>query len=110
MSRSRFGRLLVVLAFVLALAVPSAAPASADMACGAPDNPWGFDFYPCATRLIYVSETPPDFCDYFACIASFWQQTRGYVVECGDGMFSHSGGRRGVCSYHDGEWAALEAP
>lgn len=39
----------------------------------------------------------------FACIPSFSHQTGGYVVQCNDGLFSHSGGRQGACSYHKGE-------
>ncbi|SRR5579884_1960642 len=27
----------------------------------------------------------------------------GYIIECKDGTYSHSGGRRGACSYHGGE-------
>ena len=38
----------------------------------------------------------------FDCIPSFWDSTNGYVVQCVDGTFSHSGGRQGVCSYHHG--------
>jgi hypothetical protein len=53
-----------------------------------------------------------DTCDYFSCIPSFWQNTNGYVEECQDGEFSHSGGRSGSCScsYHGGTWRPLYAP
>lgn len=61
-------------------------------------NPWGYDFRS-GTR---ISSPPGDFCSYFNCIASFWTSTNGYVVQCVDGTFSHSGGRSGVCSYHGG--------
>lgn len=67
--------------------------------CGAPQNPWGYNF--CGGGLIYSPD--PSFCNYFACIPSFWQSTNGYVDQCNDGMFSHSGGRSGACSYHGGE-------
>ncbi|HMI99250.1 MAG TPA: hypothetical protein VK488_05400 [Gaiellaceae bacterium] len=43
-----------------------------------------------------------DFCDSHDCIESFYDGT-GYIVQCNDGMWSHSGGRPGACSYHGGE-------
>src|SRR5206468_1054529 len=48
--------------------------------------------------------TPPaqSFCDTHACIANFDNGT-GTIVQCADGMWSHSGGRPGACSYHGGE-------
>jgi hypothetical protein len=42
------------------------------------------------------------FCESHDCIDSFDEGT-GYIVQCNDGMWSHSGGRPGACSYHDGE-------
>lgn len=77
-------------------AAPTAVPVNL---CGAPQNPWGYNF--CGGGLIYSPD--PSFCNYFACIPSFWQSTNGYVDQCNDGMFSHSGGRSGACSYHGGE-------
>jgi hypothetical protein len=89
---------------IVQLSAPTPAPAPTDL-CGAPDNPWGYNF--CAGTLI---TTPPaDFCTYFSCIANF-PNGIGYVVQCVDGDFSKSGGRRGACSYHDGEGQALYAP
>lgn len=67
-------------------------------ATGANGNPWGYDFSPGA--LIY--DPPSSLCSYFSCIPSFWQSTNGYVVQCADGMLSHSGGRTGACSSHSG--------
>jgi hypothetical protein len=61
-------------------------------------NPWGYDFNPGAR----ITNPPAAFCSYFDCIPSFWDSINGYVVQCRDGMFSHSGGRQGVCSYHGG--------
>jgi hypothetical protein len=61
-------------------------------------NPWGYDFKPGKT----ISNPPDAFCEYFDCIPSFWDSTNGYVVQCEDSTFSHSGGRQGVCSYHGG--------
>ncbi len=65
---------------------------------GAFDDPWGFDFRP----GMKITDPLRDFCSYFDCIASFWNSTKGFVVQCTDGTFSHSGGRRGVCFRHDG--------
>lgn len=83
-------------------AAPTAAPANL---CGAPPNPWGYNF--CGGGLIYAPD--PSFCSYFHCIPSFWQSTNGYVDQCNDGTFSHSGGRSGACSYHGGENRPLYA-
>lgn len=68
---------------------------SATLADPAPPNPWGYTFD--GGSLIF--SPPSNFCDYFNCIASFWNGT-GYVVQCVDGTFSLSGGRSGVCSSH----------
>jgi hypothetical protein len=43
-----------------------------------------------------------DFCATHPCIDNFDNGT-GYVVQCADGEWSHSGGRPGACSYHGGE-------
>ncbi len=66
-------------------------------------NPWGYNFR--SGRLIY--DPPIDFCYYFDCIASFWDSTNGYVEQCADKMFSHSGGRSGSCSWHGGNYRPL---
>jgi hypothetical protein len=63
------------------------------------NNPWCYNFTP--GNLIY--SPPSAFCDYFNCIASFWTSTKGYVDECNDGTYSHSGGRSGDCSDHGGK-------
>jgi hypothetical protein len=42
------------------------------------------------------------FCEEHECIGRF-EQEPGYVVECSDGTFSHSGGISGACSDHGGE-------
>lgn len=67
--------------------------------CGAPPNPWGYNL--CGGNVVY--NPPPTFCRYFRCIANFWNSTLGYVDECNDATYSHSGGRRGACSSHGGE-------
>jgi hypothetical protein len=43
-----------------------------------------------------------DFCASHACIDNF-DNGSGYIVQCNDGMWSHSGGLQGACSYHGGE-------
>jgi hypothetical protein len=77
---------------------PTPTPVVQDL-CGAPSNPWGYNF--CSGALIYDPQS--NFCDYFDCIPSFWESTKGYVDQCVDGTYSHSGGVSGACSYHDGE-------
>jgi hypothetical protein len=78
---------------------PTPRPTSPPNTCGAPANPWGYNF--CGGGVI--TNPPSSFCAYFNCIASFWQSTKGYVDECNDGTYSHSGGRSGACSSHGGE-------
>jgi hypothetical protein len=80
-------------------------PPPAENLCGAPSNPWHYNF--CGGSLIY--SPPSSFCYYFPCIASFWKSTNGYVDQCMDGTFSHSGGVQGACSHHGGERRPLYA-
>jgi hypothetical protein len=80
------------------------APPVAASTCGAPSNPWGYNF---CGRGSYISSPPSSFCSYFDCIPSFWESTNGYVMQCDDGMYSHSGGRSGSCSHHGGNNRAL---
>lgn len=70
-------------------------------------NPYGYTLVNTG-KLIY--SPPGDICNYLNCIASFWQHTNGYVDECTDGTFSHSGGVKGACSQHGGEQQPLFAP
>jgi hypothetical protein len=81
---------------------PTASP-SPTAGTGVYGNPWGYDFNP--GNPIYGP--PSTFCSYFPCIPSFWTSTSGYVVQCVDLLFSHSGGRSGVCSYHGGYYRTL---
>ena len=61
-------------------------------------NPWGYNFIP--GNLIY---SPNDaFCTVFACVTTFWTSTNGYVAECGNGDYTHSGGVSGACSRDGG--------
>lgn len=73
--------------------------------CGAPANPWGYNF--CSGG--FITAPPSNFCSYFNCIASF-SNGRGYVMECGDLTFGKSGGISGSCSGHSGNYRALYAP
>lgn len=85
---------------------PAPKPPVVKSTCGAPANPWGYNF--CGGQLIYSPAS--SFCSYFNCIPSFWNSTKGYVDECVDGTYSHSGGRSGACSYHHGELRPLYRP
>ena len=77
-------------------------PLAKPSTCGAPANPWGFNF--CGGSKIYGP--PSGFCGYFPCISSFGNSP-GYVIECRDGMYSTAGGRSGACSTHGGVLRAL---
>jgi hypothetical protein len=57
----------------------------------------GDDASPASSKTTHAS-----FCDRHACIPSFYDGN-GSIVECEDGMWSHSGGSPGACSYHGGE-------
>lgn len=83
---------------------PTATPKPQPTLCpGVNCNPWGYNFSP--GNLIY---NPPDnFCgQYFTCIGNF-SNGSGYVIECHDGEYSKSGGLRGSCSHHGGDWRPL---
>jgi len=55
-----------------------------------------------AGKAIVDSSKPHGFCATHRCIDNF-DEGRGSIVQCADGMWSHSGGLRGACSYHGGE-------
>ena len=84
---------------------PSAKPLTKPSTCGAPANPWGYNF--CHGTVIY--SPPSAFCSYFPCISSFGNSP-GYVIECKDGKYSTAGGRSGACSTHGGIRRALYKP
>jgi hypothetical protein len=65
-------------------------------------NPWCYNFSPGN----YIFNPPSNFCDYFNCIASFWNG-HGYVEECQDATYSLSGGIQGSCSHHGGNLRPL---
>jgi hypothetical protein len=50
----------------------------------------------------YSHEGDQSFCEEHQCIGDF-ESEPGYVVECADGTYSHSGGISGACSHHGGE-------
>lgn len=98
-----------IVAFNAVVSAQSAASASAATASrhpGVNGNPWGYNYSCC--RLI--THPAGRICHYFHCIPSFWHSTRGYVEQCRDGTISHSGGRRGSCSYHGGNSRPLYQP
>jgi hypothetical protein len=85
-------------------AVPKPTPTSPPAAvtaqlCGAPTNPYGYNF---CGRGTAITSPDPGVCSYFNCIASFWKG-HGYMTECNDGTYSMSGGISGACSSHHGE-------
>jgi hypothetical protein len=80
-------------------APPTTKAAPPPSLCGAPSNPYGYNFCDVGG---FVSSPPRDICSYFNCIGNFWNG-RGYMVECNDGTYSMSGGISGACSYHKGE-------
>jgi hypothetical protein len=65
-------------------------------------NPWGYNFTPGN----YITSPPSTFCNYFSCIASFWNG-HGHVEECQDATYSLSGGIQGSCSHHGGNLRPL---
>ncbi len=81
---------------------PPPTPTPIPISCVAVNNnPWCYNYSP--GNLIYAP--PSNFCDFFNCIASFWEPDDpgdGYVVQCADTTFSQSGGERGACSRHGG--------
>ncbi len=76
----------------------AAKPKAAAGLCGAPANPFGYNF--CGGQVITTPD--PAVCNYFSCIPNF-SNGKGYLEQCRDGMYSMSGGRSGACSYHGGE-------
>jgi hypothetical protein len=74
-------------------------PSHGEQYCGqAIEDPWGLTF--CSSGDL-IKKGPSSFCDVFACIPEFWLGP-GYMVQCADGLFSHSGGYGGACYFHRG--------
>jgi len=76
--------------------VPKAAPEPP--ATTAPATP---PAAPPPPKPVPAAPSSQDFCASHACIGNF-DNGHGYVVHCADGMWSHSGGVQGACSYHGG--------
>jgi hypothetical protein len=64
---------------------------------------------PSVSEAEYATPPPPPlpamklgFCDTHTCIPNF-PNGNGYIVQCSDGEWSHSGGLSGACSWHGGE-------
>ena len=70
-------------------------------------NPYDINFSCCT--LIYSNHLPANVCNWFNCIANFFNGS-GYMNECDDGTYSMSGGIRGDCSHHKGEGPAVYLP
>lgn len=62
-----------------------------------------------AGKAIVDSSKPHGFCAAHRCIDNF-EEGRGSIVQCADGMWSHSGGLSGACSWHGGEYGAKMSP
>ena len=77
---------------------PAVAPKIATDLCGAPANPYGYNY---CGRGSTITDPAADICNYFSCIPNFSAGV-GFMVQCNDKMVSMSGGRRGVCSHHGG--------
>jgi hypothetical protein len=71
------------------------------------NNPWDYTF---ADTGHLLTDPNAAVCVYLKCIPSFWKSTNGYVEQCQDAMFSHSGGVQGACSYHRGELRPVYQP
>jgi hypothetical protein len=90
-------------------AVPPPPPTATPVGCPHGDvngNPWCYSFTCCT----YIYAPPGSFCSYFRCAPGFWQQANGYVEECKDGVYVHSGGRRWSCAFYGGNLRPLLAP
>jgi hypothetical protein len=84
---------------------PAPTPVQTQNLCGAPANPWGYNF--CSGS--FITSPAATICNYINCIANFWNG-RGYVMQCSDTAFGKSGGISGSCSSHGGNFRALRAP
>jgi len=84
---------------------PTPVPTATVPITGVNGNPWGYNFTP--GNLIFTPNSA--FCDagYFKCVTTFWKSTNGYVAECGNGDYTHSGGVSGACSKDGGVFQIL---
>jgi hypothetical protein len=83
---------------------PTPVPATQPPACSGVDSTvidgTCYDMDANGGSLVY--DAPTGFCDYYYCVSDFNTATSGYVVECGNGEMSHSGGVSGACSRDGG--------
>ena len=63
-------------------------------------SPPEINTYPVASPI--ATDTTAGFCQTHTCIPNF-PNGKGYIIECRDGEYSHSGGLPGACSDHGGE-------
>ncbi|WP_091339165.1 hypothetical protein [Micromonospora rhizosphaerae] len=68
---------------------PTAMPADR---CGAPENPYGYNY--CGGDLVH--EPAVGVCSYFTCVDGFWAG-KGYLTVCDDGRVGMVGGGTGRC-------------
>ncbi|WFE33930.1 hypothetical protein [Micromonospora sp. WMMD975] len=69
----------------------------AERRCGAPTNPFGYDY--CGGDRI--RKPAAGVCEWFECVPGFWSG-RGWLVQCRDGTISRTGGQPDVCAGHQG--------
>ena len=62
---------------------PGATPRGNDT-CGAPANPWGYNF--CYGE--WINNPNRAFCSVFPCVANFWKTAYGAVEQCNDGKYT----------------------
>jgi hypothetical protein len=77
---------------------PTARPTQPAPLCGAPANPYGFNF---CGRGGLVYQPPAAVCSYFDCVSGFPDGT-GYLEECRDHSYSLTGGQPAACAKHGG--------
>ncbi|WP_091339139.1 hypothetical protein [Micromonospora rhizosphaerae] len=65
--------------------------------CGAPENPYGYNY--CGGALVF--EPAADVCSYFVCVDGFWAG-EGYLIRCGDGTVGMVSGKIGTCPDRQG--------
>ncbi|KXK62196.1 hypothetical protein AWW66_09750 [Micromonospora rosaria] len=74
-----------------------ATPSARDRFCGAPRNPFGYDY--CGGERVHHPDEA--ICAWFSCGQDFWLG-EGYLVQCRDGSVSLSGGQPDACARHRG--------
>jgi hypothetical protein len=86
---------------LISIHTPTANAASARVCAGSVGkNPYCYTLNAKNGKLI--RQPASGLCRYVSCVSTFWKDTRGYVVECKDDRYSHSGGIKGACSRNKG--------